>query len=93
MGLRQRRERRAGHRRLHGAGHRPGHGQPFRVVGQSDETASHVVARPVTPVDFLGSIYERCGIDPDGEMPNDVGKKLTILPPPSEHGRLKEIYA
>ena len=63
------------------------------VVGQSDETASHVVARPVTPVDFLGSIYERCGIDPDGEMPNDVGKKLTILPPPSEHGRLKEIYA
>ena len=63
------------------------------VVGQSDETASHVVARPVTPVDFLGSIYERCGIDPDGAMPNDVGKKLTILPPPSEHGRLKEIYA
>ena len=63
------------------------------VVGKSDETASHVVARPVTPVDFLGSIYERCGIDPDGEMPNDVGKKLTILPPPSEHGRLKEIYA
>ena len=63
------------------------------AVGQSDETASHVVARPVTPVDFLGSIYERCGIDPDGEMPNDVGKKLTILPPPSEHGRLKEIYA
>ena len=63
------------------------------VVGKSDETASHVVARPVTPVDFLGSIYERCGIDPDGEMPNDVGKKLTILPPQSEHGRLKEIYA
>ena len=63
------------------------------VVGQSDETASHVVARPVTPVDFLGSIYERCGIDPDGEMPNDVGKKLTILPLSSEHGRLKEIYA
>ena len=63
------------------------------VVGKSDETASHVVARPVTPVDLLGSIYERCGIDPDGEMPNDVGKKLTILPPQSEHGRLKEIYA
>ena len=63
------------------------------VVGKSDETASRVVARPVTPVDLLGSIYERCGIDPDGEMPNDVGKKLTILPPQSEHGRLKEIYA
>ncbi len=63
-----------------------------RVVGKSDETASKVVERPVSPVDFLGSIYERCGIDPDGLMPNEVGKKVTILPEPSAHGRLKEIY-
>ena len=63
------------------------------VVGKSDETASKVVERPVTPVDFLGSIYERCGIDPDGNLPNNLGKKYTILPPQSEHGRLKEIYA
>ena len=62
------------------------------VVGKSDETASKVAERPVSPVDFLGSIYERCGIDPDGAMPNEVGKKITILPPQSEHGRLKEIY-
>ena len=63
------------------------------VVGKSDETASKVVERPVTPVDFLGSIYERCGIDPDGNLPNNLGKKYTILPPQSEYGRLKEIYA
>ena len=62
------------------------------VVGESDETASKVVKRPVTPVDFLGSIYELCGINPDGPMPNPAGKKITILPPQSEHGRLKEIY-
>ena len=63
------------------------------VVGESDETASKVVKRPVSPVDFLGSIYELCGIDPDGPMPNNVGKKLTILPPESSEGRLREIYA
>jgi len=63
------------------------------AVGRSDGTASKVVERPVTPVDFLGSIYERCGIDPDGPMPNEVGKKITVLPKASECGRLKEIYA
>ena len=62
------------------------------VVGESDATASNVVKRPVTPVDFLGSIYELCGIDPEGPMPNPVGKKVPILPPPSKAGRLKEIY-
>ena len=47
----------------------------------------------MSPVDFLGSIYELCGIDPDGPMPNDAGKKLTVLPPESSEGRLREIYA
>ena len=63
------------------------------VVGASDETASVPVSRPVAPQDFLGSIYELCGIDPDGPMPNSKGKKLTVLPPQSEAGRLREIYA
>ena len=63
------------------------------AVGASDETASHVVSRPVTPVDFLGSIYERAGIDPDGPLPNPKGLKMTVLPPASPLGRLKEIYA
>ena len=63
------------------------------AVGSSDDTASHVVSRPVTPVDFLGSIYERAGIDPDGPLPNPKGLKLSVLPPASAHGRLKELYA
>jgi hypothetical protein len=62
-------------------------------VGESDETASKVVKRPVSPVDFLGSIYELAGIDPDGPLPNPTGKKITILPPESPGGRLREIYA
>ena len=63
------------------------------VVGESDETASAPVSRPVAPQDFLGSIYELCGVDPDGRMPNSRGKKMTVLPPQSEAGRLREIYA
>lgn len=63
------------------------------VVGKSDETASIPVERPVSPQDFIGSIYELCGIDPEGPLPNDVGKKLPILPPSTGEGRLKEIYA
>ena len=63
------------------------------VVGESNETASLVAKRPVSPVDFLGSIYELCGIDPDGAMPNPAGKKITVLPPSSKDGRLREIYA
>ena len=63
------------------------------VVGASDETGSAPVRRPVAPQDFLGSIYERCGIDPDGPLPNAQGKTMTILPPQSGEGRLKELYA
>ena len=63
------------------------------AVGRSDETASHVVERPVSPVDFLGSIYERAGINPDGRLPNPKGLKLSVLPAASEKGRLREIYA
>ncbi len=63
------------------------------VVGESNETSEKVAKRPVAPVDFLGTIYECCGIDPNGPMPNPKGKKLPILPPESETGgRLRELY-
>lgn len=62
------------------------------AVGKSDATASSVKERPVTPVDFLGSICEKAGIDPDGYLPNSKGIKMTVMPPASKHGRLKEIY-
>ena len=63
-----------------------------QVVGESDDTASKVVSRPVSPQDFLGSIYACCGIDPDGPLPNSQGKKMKILPPQSSEGRLRELY-
>jgi len=62
------------------------------AVGTSDETASNVLERPVTPTDFLGSICERAGIDPDGPLPNPKGLQLKVMPTDSPCGRLKEIY-
>lgn len=63
-----------------------------RVVGASDALAENVVKRPVAPQDMLGSIYELCGIDPDGPLPNPIGLTATVLPPESPAGRLREIY-
>ena len=64
-----------------------------KVVGESDETASHVVKRPVSPVDLLGSIYERCGIDPSQPFPdNPINLKTPILPGADPKTRLREIY-
>jgi len=63
------------------------------VVGKSDATTSAVAERPVSPVDFLGSICEMCGVNPDGDLPNARGLKMTVLPKASEAGRLREIYA
>ncbi len=62
------------------------------VVGESDEVAGKVRKRPVAPQDLLGSIYELCGIDPDGPLPNPIGLKTKILPPESPAGRLRELY-
>ena len=63
-----------------------------KIVGSSDERAENPVDRPVYPQDFLGSIYELMGIDPDGKMPNPMGEDITVMPPQSKFGRLKEIY-
>ena len=67
------------------------------VVGQSDEVAGHVKERPVTPIEYLGSICELAGIDPEGRLPNPKGIELDVMPLPKGknegHGRLKEIYA
>ncbi len=66
--------------------------QGGRVVGESDAVAGAVVKRPVSPQDLLGSIYELCGIDPDGMLPNPRNFQVRILPPESAAGRLREIY-
>ena len=67
------------------------------VVGESDATTDHVKERPVTPIEFLGSICELAGIDPEGKLPNPKGIELNVMPLPKGKdagvGRLKEIYA
>jgi len=62
------------------------------VVGASDAKGENPAERPVYPQDFLGSIYELAGIDPDAKLPNPMGEDIRIMPPPSVNGRLKEIY-
>lgn len=66
------------------------------VLGASDATGSNVTERPVHPNGLLGSICERMGIDPEGPLPNPLGKDLKVMPagiPGSEggKGRLKEL--
>lgn len=64
-----------------------------KVVGASDENGENVVSRPVSPVDLLGSIYERCGINPSEMFPaNPIGLKAPILPDADPKTRLREIY-
>lgn len=64
-----------------------------QIVGESNELTTAVAKRPVSPQDFLGSIYELCGVDPESELPNPKSKKLSILPKSTGDGRLREIYA
>jgi len=54
--------------------------QGGQVVGASDDKAMHVAERPVYPVDLIGSIYERLGIDPRGKLPNAKGIDFPVLP-------------
>ncbi len=63
------------------------------VVGKSDDTATKPAERPVSPQDYLGSICERMGIDPDASLPNPAGIHAPVLPPESAAGRLRELYA
>jgi len=70
-----------------GGGFKGGH-----VVGASDSKGEFPVERPVYPQDFLGSIYELMGINPDAKMPKSTGKDVTFMPKQSKYGRLKEIY-
>ncbi len=77
---------------LAGGGFKGGH-----VVGETDSKGETVKSRPVYPRDLIGSMYQRLGIDPAGNIPNVNGEALALLPPPEkdevEGGLLKEIMA
>jgi len=64
------------------------------VVGKSDSKGEYVAERPVYPEDLLRSILRLLGIDPDGQMPNDKGLDIKVMPYPQDYsgcGELKEI--
>ena len=63
-----------------------------QIVGASDARGEYPIERPVYPQDFLGSIYELMGINPDSMMPKSTGQNVAIMPEQSKYGRLKEIY-
>ena len=63
-----------------------------KIVGESDDTASNPIARPVTPADLLGSLYELCGVNPDQPFPdNPIGLKTPIIVSDPK-SRLRELY-
>ncbi len=62
-----------------------------QVVGSTDATGESVVDRPVYPQDLIGSIYELCGIDPEGTLLNGAGQRVPLTLPSSGQGRLHEI--
>jgi uncharacterized protein (DUF1501 family) len=62
-----------------GGGFKGGH-----LVGASDAKAEEVKARPVYPVDLLGSIYALGGIDATARLPHPMGAEAHVLPSGSE---------
>lgn len=66
-----------------------------RVVGSSDAHAESVRDRPVYPHDLIGSMYQLCGIDPNGRLPHPQGLEVRVTPDANEEagrgGLLREI--
>src|SRR5262245_28677948 len=58
---------------LFGAGVKQGH-----VHGTTDKIAGHPVDHPVTPGDFVATIYQILGIDPEMTVPDRSGRPVPI---------------
>lgn len=61
------------------------------VVGATDDKGMEVTDRPIYPQDFLGSIYEKLGINPEGTIKNGRGEAVPITISSEGSGRLTEI--
>ncbi len=59
-----------------GGGFKGGH-----VVGASDARGEEVRERPVSPVDLIGSIYEKLGLDLEAKLPHPEGLDVRVMPP------------
>ena len=56
-----------------GAGIKPG-----TVHGQSDKNAAYPALNPTSPADFTATIYHCLGIDPAGEIHDQVGRPIAL---------------
>ena len=63
-----------------------------RVVGASNENGTEAAERPVHPAEVIRSMYSLLDIDPEGQMPNQRGLDVKVMPASQETGGLlKEI--
>jgi len=54
--------------------------QGGRVIGASDATGSEPADRPVTPQEFVATIYHALGISPDATIPGPSGSPVAVYP-------------
>ncbi|MBF0196604.1 MAG: DUF1501 domain-containing protein [Planctomycetes bacterium] len=54
--------------------------QSGQIVGATDARGMEVADRPVSPWDFMGSLYTRLGIDPSGSIPHPYGYSVPLKP-------------
>jgi uncharacterized protein (DUF1501 family) len=59
-----------------------GAGQRGAVVGKTDKEGATVAERPVTPVDFLGTVCELMGIDYTRKNDTPAGRPIAIVEKP-----------
>lgn len=58
---------------LFGAGVKQGH-----VHGKTDRIGAYPIDSPVTPADFVATLYALIGIDPDTTVPDRTGRPMPI---------------
>jgi len=54
------------------------------IVGKTDEKGETVVARPVYPADFVGTVYTLWGIDPGAKINHPLYGPISLLPQPKD---------
>jgi hypothetical protein len=50
-----------------------------QVIGRSDRNAAYVADRPVSPADFLATLYAALGIDPHAELRDRENRPYTLV--------------
>lgn len=51
-----------------------------RVIGKTDQIASDVVERPISPKDVLATTYHLLGIDPETTIEDRIGRPMHLVP-------------